>query len=203
MLITFEGIDGCGKTTQIELLAVYLIELGKDVLTLREPGGTEFSEKIRDLLLHSKDVLTYQSELFLFEAARVDLVAKVIKPALTEGKTVILDRFYDSTTAYQGFGRGIDLSIVKRMNELAVEGLKPNITFFLDIPLDVSYQRSNHRQPDKIERAGDEFFKRVIEGYRKIANDEPERIVSIDGSLEKQKINEKIKEIIKKSPGKF
>lgn len=120
MLITFEGIDGCGKTTQIGLLSALMKEIGKDVLTLREPGGTEFSEKIRDLLLHSKDRLTPQSELFLFESARTDLVEKVVKPSLEKGTIVILDRFYDSTTAYQGYGRLIDLSFVKASNEIAI-----------------------------------------------------------------------------------
>jgi dTMP kinase len=196
MLITFEGIDGCGKTTQFELLAAHLRKQGKDVLTLREPGGTEFSEKIRDILLHSKDMLTPQSELFLFEAARADLVEKVIKSALLEDKIVILDRFYDSTTAYQGHGRKIDLTVVKASNELAISGLKPDITFFLDIPLEVSYERSNHRKLDKIEQSGDSFFNRVIEGYHKIAKEEPERVVSIDGTKTRNEIFEIIKEEI-------
>ncbi|TAL70884.1 MAG: dTMP kinase [Bacteroidetes bacterium] len=182
MLITFEGIDGCGKTTQIGLLSSYLRENGKEVLTLREPGGTEFSEKIRDLLLHSKDKLTAQSELFLFESARADLVEKIIKPELEKGTIVILDRFYDSTTAYQGYGRQIDLNVVNASNHLASKNLKPDITFFLDIPLELSYQRSNHRKLDKIEKSGDEFFTRVIDGYKKIAGEEPERIVNIDGT---------------------
>ena len=182
MLITFEGIDGCGKTTQIGLLSAHLSELGKDVLTLREPGGTEFSEKIRDLLLHSKDKLSAQSELFLFEAARSDLVEKVIKPALEKGTIVILDRFYDSTTAYQGYGRQINLEAVKEINELSISGLKPDVTFFLDIPLEVSNNRANLRKLDKIEQSGDSFFNRVIKGYRQLAKDEPDRIVSIDGT---------------------
>lgn len=196
MLITFEGIDGCGKTTQIGLLSAHLRELGKDVLTLREPGGTEFSEKIRELLLHSKDKLTAQSELFLFEAARADLVEKVIKPALANGTIVILDRFYDSTIAYQGYGRQINLEAVKEINELSISGLKPNVTFFLDIPLEVSYQRSNNKKLDKIEQSGDSFFQNVIKGYRQVAEEEPERIVSIDGTKTKEEIFEIIKDRI-------
>ena len=198
MLITFEGIDGCGKTTQIGLLSAYLKEAGKAVLTLREPGGTEFSEKIRDLLLHSKDKLTPQTELFLFEAARADIVDKLLKPELNKGVIIILDRFYDSTTAYQGYGRQIDLSVVRESNETAVNGLKPDLTFFLDIPLDVSYQRSNHRKLDKIEQSGDEFFTRVINGYKKIAESEPDRIISIDGTKEAGEIFNLIKERINK-----
>ncbi|MCL5990670.1 MAG: dTMP kinase [Bacteroidetes bacterium] len=197
MLITFEGIDGCGKTTQIGLLSALMKEIGKDVLTLREPGGTEFSEKIRDLLLHSKDRLTPQSELFLFESARTDLVEKVVKPSLEKGTIVILDRFYDSTTAYQGYGRLIDLSFVKASNEIAISGVKPDVTFFLDIPLEISYERSNHRELDKIEKSGDSFFHRVIEGYKQIAKEEPERIVSIDGAKTKEEIFEIIKEKVK------
>ncbi|MBI5326665.1 MAG: dTMP kinase [Ignavibacteriae bacterium] len=196
MLITFEGIDGCGKTTQIGLLSTYLKESGKEVLTLREPGGTEFSEKIRDLLLHSKDKLTPQTELFLFEAARADIVEKIIKPELNRGVIIILDRFYDSTTAYQGYGRQIDLNFVRESNATAVNGLKPDVTFFLDIPLNVSYQRSNHRKLDKIEQSGDEFFTRVINGYKKIAESEPGRIICIDGAKSEDVIFQLIRDRI-------
>jgi len=156
----------------------------------------ELNFQKRFVIYSSKDKLTPQSELFLFEAARADLIEKVIKPALDKGTIVILDRFYDSTTAYQGYGRKIELSVVKEINRLAISGLKPVITFFLDVPVEISYERSNHRNLDKIEQSGDAFFNRVTEGYRTIANEESERIIIIDGTKEKEEIFQIIKDKI-------
>lgn len=198
MLITFEGIDGCGKTTQIRLLKDYLESNGRKVVTLREPGGTDFSEKIRDLLLHSKDHISPRAELLLFESARAHLVETVIKPALADGAIVLCDRFYDSTTAYQGYGRGISLDEVDTCNMTATSGLKPNITFYLKLDLNESKQRSKHRKQDRIEQAGDDFFEKVVEGFGKIAEAEPERVVVVDarGNIESTSI--KIKEYVDK-----
>ncbi|ROL61037.1 dTMP kinase, partial [Bacteroidetes/Chlorobi group bacterium ChocPot_Mid] len=128
MFITFEGIDGCGKSTQLELVEKFLIDNGKEVLTLREPGGTVLAEEIREILLHSHHTISKESELFLFEAARADLVSKVIKPALEQRIIVLCDRFYDSTTTYQGYGRGFDIQTIKIINNLATNGLKPDLT---------------------------------------------------------------------------
>jgi dTMP kinase len=186
MLITFEGIDGCGKSTQLELLKNHLLVQGKKVLSFREPGGTELAEVIRELLLHSKHNLTKESELFLFESARADLVSKIIKPALDEGKIVLCDRFYDSTTAYQGYGRSLDIDSILKINEFATGGIKPDLTFYLHVSIETSNLRTGHKEKDKIENSGDDFFNSVIEGYRDLCKKESERIVEIDaeGNIE-------------------
>jgi dTMP kinase len=192
MFITFEGIDGSGKTTQIKLLQTYLEKKGIAVLTLREPGGNAFSEQIRELLLNSKHKISSRTELLLFEAARAQLVDSVIKPALTEGKIVISDRFYDSTTAYQAFGRGLPLEEVNFCNMFATGGLKPDITFYLKISLEESKKRAHYRFYDRIEQSGDIFFQKVIEGYNYIASREPERFIVIDASGRREETSSKI-----------
>ena len=182
MFITFEGIDGVGKSTQLRLLKDYFLNMGRAVLTLREPGDTKVSEAIRDILLSKENNLDSISELFLFEAARSNLTENVIKPALNEGKIVICDRFYDSTTAYQGYGRKLPLDKIKTCNELATGGLKPDITFLLILNLDKAYKRAGNKNQDRIESSGDDFFNRVIDGFLQIARQEPERVVLIDAS---------------------
>jgi dTMP kinase len=196
MFITFEGIDGCGKSTQIALLAEFLRASNKEVITLREPGGTAFSESLREALLHSKNEITPVSELLLFEAARAHLVEYVIKPALKEGKVILSDRFYDSTTAYQGYGRNIDLDFVTQCNLVATGGLKPDITFYLDIPLEEAQKRSNDRVPDRMERSGEDFFLRVINGFREIVRQEPGRVIQIDAMGDWETTHNLIKEKI-------
>lgn len=196
MFITFEGIDGCGKTTQIRLLSEYLQKNDKEVLSIREPGGTEFSEEIREILLHSKHNLNSISELMLFEAARADLTEKIIKPALEQGKFVLSDRFFDSTTAYQGYGRGLNLENVQNINLFATNNLKPDITFYLRINLDTSDNRTNHRKLDKIESSGSEFFKKLINGFDEIANQNPDRIIIIDAENSIEKISNEIISVI-------
>lgn len=198
MFITFEGIDGCGKTTQLQLLKEYLEDKGYQVVMIREPGGTDFSEKIRDILLYSKDNISPIAELMLFESARANLVENVIKPALAEGKIVLSDRFYDSTTAYQGYGRGLDLDKVKSCNIFATNGLKPDLTFYLEVPLNIAHTRSHKRVYDRIESAGDNFFQRVIDGFRAIAESEPERFVIIDSTDELEVTRQRILEEIMK-----
>ena len=189
MLITFEGIDGCGKSTQLQLIGDLLESQGLKVHRLREPGGTEFSESIREILLSSKNKINDVAELLLFEAARSNLVESFIKPALSRDEYVLCDRFYDSTTAYQGYGRQIDLNIIKQCNEIATGGLKPNLTFYLKISLKNAKLRAGNREKDRIEKAGDEFFKRVFRGFEEIAASEPIRVKIIDaeGNLEQTK----------------
>lgn len=198
MLITFEGIDGCGKTTQMKQLEQYFENSGKDVLTLREPGGTELSEQIRDILLDSKGVISTMSELLLFAAARAQLVENIIRPAIAAGTIVLCDRFYDSTTAYQGYGRGLPLEDVAKINQIATGGLVPNITFFLNISLDESKIRSHNRYRDRIEKAGDAFFERVLHGFHTIADNEPDRFHIVDAGGSFEQTSRKILSVITK-----
>lgn len=186
MFITFEGIDGCGKSTQIGLLAEYLNSKGIENIMIREPGGTKFSENIRKILLHSKKDINIISEMLLFEAARADLTHEIIKPALEEGIYVLSDRFYDSTTAYQGYGRGLPIEELEMIHKVATSKIKPDITFYLDLPLKVARSRNNQKNLDRMENSGDVFFRKVIEGFRKIAEKEPDRVKLIDahGSIE-------------------
>lgn len=185
MFITFEGIDCCGKSTQIQLLSKHFIAIGKEHIVLREPGNTPLSEQIRDMLLQKKYMdMSPISELLLFSASRAQLTNKVIKPALANNQIVICDRFYDSTTAYQGFGRGIALNDIERINMIATSGLKPDITFLIQISVAESYKRSSLRKgetPDRMELSGQEFFTMVAEGYRHIAKEDKERFVIING----------------------
>ncbi|MGQ9819103.1 MAG: dTMP kinase [Candidatus Kapaibacteriales bacterium] len=198
MFITFEGIDFSGKTTQIDLLYKQLINLGEKVLLLREPGGTDIGEKIRDILLSKENSIHPLTELFLFEASRYELVKKVIKPKLTEGFTIICDRFYDSTTAYQGYGRGLPLSFVEECNKLATESTVPDLTFYIDITIDIVLDRNRHFKLDRLEGEKVEFIERVINGYRSIAKENPQRIVLIDGSQSIEAIHKNIYEIVVK-----
>lgn len=204
MLISFEGIDGSGKSTQIQLLSNYLIESGFELLNVREPGGTEFSEAIREILLSEKYDITAIAELMLFDSARSQLIHEVIKPALEKGKIVICDRFFDSTTAYQGYGRGIDLSSVEIINHVAVNGLKPDITFFLDISIETSILRTKNKKYDRIESAGVDFYERVRNGFLTIASQEPDRFVIINSEGEKSETHQLIlNNLHSKFPNKF
>lgn len=196
MLITFEGIDGCGKSTQLELLKKYLTKEGRQVISIREPGGTSLAEDIREILLHSKHRLSGESELFLFEAARADLVSNVIKPALIEGKIVLCDRFFDSTTAYQGYGRGLAVDLIKRINDFATQGVQPDLTFYLHVSLATSRKRAGNKKKDNIENSGDGFFKRVVEGYRDLCKMEPNRFFEIDAEGDIEQTKNKILRIL-------
>lgn len=199
MLITFEGLDFSGKTTQIKLL-VEKLKAGKhEVILLREPGGTVISERIREILLDKNYLeMTQVAELLLFSAARTQLVNQVIIPALNNGKIVICDRFCDSTTAYQGFGRGINLEAVKRINELAMMSTVPDITFFIDIPLEEIYNRIKlaNSETDRMESSGMEFYEKVRNGYLEISREEPERFVVIDGTKSVETIHLEIWKLI-------
>lgn len=185
LFITVEGVDGCGKSTQAALIAAALGAAGHDVLRLREPGGVKISEQIRAILLDpANGEMGDVCELLLYEAARAQLVHQVIKPALAAGKTVICDRFYDSTTAYQAFADGLDRGMVSQANELAVDGCRPDLTFAFDLPVDEARRRRSTRSgtEDRLELKGSEFQQKVAEGFRAVAEDDPARVKLIDAS---------------------
>jgi len=176
MLITFEGLDYSGKSTQVRLLSDRLTIQDYHVLVLREPGGTEIGEKIRKMLLDKTNTgMTEASELFLFSACRSQLIKDVVLPAMEGGIVVLCDRYYDSTTAYQGYGRGIDLDVIQSINRFATGGLVPDLTFFLDIPIREIEKRISAAKTnkDRMESSGMEFYERVREGYLQIAKKEP------------------------------
>ena len=186
--ITFEGSEGCGKTTQIEALAKALEAQGKTVLITREPGGTLIGEKIRNLLQdpsHKKDI-SDMTELLLFSASRAELITSRIQPALSRGEIVICDRFYDSTFVYQGLGRAIDMNIVEQLNQITVGTLKPDLTILLDLDAKIGIERAKSRQSGELDRIENEslaFFEAVRNGYLELAKKEPERFKTIDGLL--------------------
>lgn len=185
MFITFEGIDFSGKSTQIELLKDYLVEHNKKVEILREPGGTEISEKVRRILLDNKNEKMFaEAELLLFSASRAQLLREKIQPYLQKGIYVISDRFHDSSTAYQGYGRGIPLDAVMKVHQLAIGDTIPDVTFFIDIPVGIANERKKKKSKvklDRIELADIEFYNRVRSGYLEIARQE-ERFKVIDGT---------------------
>ena len=190
LFITFEGTEGSGKTTQISLLAGRLRALGRSVLTTREPGGTPIGEEIRHTLKHSiaNQAMTAEAELLLMNASRAQLVHEVIRPALATGQIVLADRYYDSTIAYQGYGRGLDLERVKVITDLAVGDTWPDLTLLLVVPHEVSRERLRARQStlpfmrDRIEEADRDFFERVAQGYQAIAAAEPRRVRLVDAN---------------------
>jgi dTMP kinase len=204
VFITFEGTEGCGKSTQIAALAEQLRALGHRVRQLREPGGTPIGEEIRHTLKHSKDnhAMTSEAELLLMNASRAQLVREVIRPALANGEIVLSDRFYDSTTAYQGYGRQLDLDQVKTVIEFAVGETKPDLTLFLHVPAEVSAERLRSRQTnlpfvrDRIEEADQKFFERVAHGFGVIAANEPQRVKFINGAQPVEVVCAKIWEIV-------
>lgn len=171
MLISFEGIDGCGKSTQIEKLTRYLHENQIPVSVFREPGGTIVSEKVRDILLDNDHHINEVTELLLFSAARSQLIKEKVKPLLENDEIVILDRFFDSTTAYQGYGRGsATLTHIHLLNELATHGLVPDLTFYLKITPEEASKRTAGQRKDRMENAGTEFFSKVSNGYNEISS---------------------------------
>jgi dTMP kinase len=194
LFITFEGNEGAGKSTQLPLLVERLKEWGHIVKVFREPGGTPIGEEIRHTLKHShaNAAMTSEAELLLMNASRAQLVREVIRPALARGEIIVCDRFYDSTTAYQGYGRQLNLQIVKSVIDLAVGNTRPDLTLFLRVPQEVSEERLRSRQAtlpfirDRMEEADRAFFERVSRGYDEIAAAEPERIKVINaaGSIE-------------------
>lgn len=191
--ITFEGGEGCGKSTQVRLLAERLRAVGKDVLMTREPGGTPLAEKIRALVREeSGDPPNARAETLLFLASRAQVVERVIRPALESGTWVLCDRFADSTFAYQGFGRGLDLAELKRLNAFATGGLAPDRTILLDVSAATAAARlrarekATHTSADRMENAGGDFHARLKDGFLRLAAAEPERfsLISADGGVE-------------------
>jgi dTMP kinase len=184
-LITFEGIDGCGKSTQMRLLGQYLTERGVAVVSTREPGGTELGRKVRSALLDGgAGSVEPLAELLLYAADRAQHVRRVILPALSLGKVVLSDRFYDATTVYQGYARGFDLELVNQLNELATGGLKPDLTLLFDLDVETGLKRTMRRGdgtgvtaagPDRLDQEPVEFHERVRQAYLDIAAREPER----------------------------
>jgi dTMP kinase len=192
LFITFEGTEGCGKSTQVEMLAQRLRAPGHRVRALREPGGTPIGEEIRHTLKHSLDnaAMTPEAELLLMSASRAQLVREIIRPALASGEIVVCDRFYDSTVAYQGYGRGLDLKLVKAIIGITVGDTRPDLTLLLHVTPETSAERLRKRQAssppvrDRFEEADPGFFKRVVEGYRAIAAAEPQRVQEIDADAD-------------------
>jgi dTMP kinase len=198
--ITFEGSEGCGKSTQVHKLAARLEQNGVPFLVTREPGGTAIGETIRELLQFAPHGvgMTAETELLLFEASRSQLVHEIIKPALERGLCVISDRFFDSTTVYQGAARKLDGQVVVQLNAFAAGDCVPDLTFVLDIDLATAQSRIQRtaRRPDRMEQQSAEFYERVRAAYRQLAAREPNRIVLIDGSQSQDKIDNQIWQIV-------
>ena len=221
IFITFEGIEGCGKTTQIGLLTSYFEKNQRAILLTREPGGTEAGEKIREILLSPKKIrLEPMAELLLYVAARIQHYHEVIRPALREGKIVICDRFADATLAYQGFGRGLDVTWIDEVYHRALNNLKPDITFLLDLPVKEGLRRAwiriknskgthsqkifpdyyqlefpfhlIHAGQDRFEKEAIDFHQRVRDGYLSLARNEPQRIIVLDGMKDEQTLHREI-----------
>ena len=199
LFITFEGTDGAGKTTQIERLSADLKRGGYDICLTREPGGTPISEQIRDMLLnpdHSEMAST--TELLLYAASRAQHVSEVIKPALEAGQVVISSRFADAMVVYQGYGRGLDLERIHHLNRIATDGVKPDVTFVLDLPVEVGLQRVQNSRGglDRLEREKIEFHRRLREGYQTIARQEPQRLKIIDAQVSPERVYAQIQGVI-------
>jgi dTMP kinase len=196
-MISFEGSEGSGKSTQIARLASRLQKLGHDVVSVREPGGTEIGEQIRNIIVHNSkgDEMCAETELLLFTAARAQLVREVIAPALARGALVLSDRFLDSSTVYQGIGRNLAADPVQQINRFAVGNVMPDLTLVIDVPMEVSLERIRQRAsdiPDRMERENIGFYKKIREGYLLLAKGMPERLAVIDGAKTEEVIEKKI-----------
>jgi len=196
-LISFEGSEGSGKSTQIARLAKHIQLLGREVLTTREPGGTEIGEQIRNIIVHNSrgDEMCAETELLLFAASRAQLVREVIAPALLKGAVVLSDRFLDSSTVYQGIARNLASDPVQHINHFAVGNVIPDLTIILDVPTEVSLERIRRRAtdlPDRMERENIEFFAKVREGYLVLAKGLPQRFHVVDGTLPEADIEKDI-----------
>jgi len=190
VFLSFEGLDGSGKTTQADLLVEALRSDGRDVVATREPGGTPLGEEVRKLLLEGVEMSPW-AEASLFAAARAELVERVIAPALAAGKAVVCDRYIDSSLAYQGIARGLGVEKVLELNLIATDGLLPDRTFLVLLDPEVAATRSS--QADRIEREGEEFHRAVAEAYRSLAEMYPERITTVDGNRDAETVAEEIR----------
>ena len=196
-LISFEGSEGSGKSTQISRLAAHLQKTDREVISTREPGGTEIGEQIRNIIVHNSkgDEMCGETELLLFTAARAQLVREVIAPALLRGAIVLSDRFLDSSTVYQGIGRNLAADPVNQINRFAVGNVMPDLTIVIDVPEEISLARLKQRAsdlPDRMERENIDFYKKVREGYLVLAKGMPERFIVVDGTKTADAIEKKI-----------
>ena len=200
LFITFEGTDGVGKSTQLRLCEQYLIEKGHDIIITREPGGCDISEQIRAVILDKKNIaMSPECEALLYAAARAQHMSEVILPALEAGKTVICDRFYDSSMAYQGFGRMLGEELVSSVNEPALYGRLPDLTILLSLPPEKAFERKHGEHDDRIEISGDAFFERVYKGFNKIAADNPDRVCLIEATGSIEETFRAIKQVLKQT----
>ena len=197
MFLTFEGIDGCGKTTQLGLLAEFLRAEGREVVTTREPGGTKLAENIRNYLLHTGQPLDARAELLLFGAARAEHVAEVIRPALSRHVDVLCDRFADSSRAYQGAGLGLPDSFIQQMNGFATASAQPNLTLVFDVEPAIGQARRAAGRDDRIEARGVDFQAKVRAGFLDIARDEPKRVVVLDAAPSPDAIHQQVLRILR------
>ena len=181
LFITFVGADGCGKSTQMKLLKEYLLNKGYEIVETREPGGKGLGERIRDILLNYDGEVSNRCESFLFLADRAQNIDVIVKPAIQQGKIVLCDRHTDSSVAYQGYGRGLNIDEINRLNNLSTGGLKPDLTYVFDVDIETSMQRVG-TEKDRMESSGKEFFNKVRNGYLELAKQEPERIKVIDST---------------------
>lgn len=195
LFITFEGADGCGKTTQINKVVELLKEKGYDVVLTREPGSLEVGQKIRDIVLHHKGFVSDNCEMFLYLADRSQHVDTFIKPAIDEGKIVLCDRHTDSTLAYQGYGRGRDIEKLDSLNKIATNGLSPDLTILFDVETEVAQTRVGNEK-DRIEAAGIEFHKKVRFGYLELAKQNPDRIKAVNANNSIETVYNDTKSII-------
>ncbi|MEO0247013.1 MAG: dTMP kinase [candidate division WOR-3 bacterium] len=189
--ITIEGIEGSGKSTLTEGIIEFLKTKGFNVVYSREPGGTKVGESVRNILLADGNEMDPMTEVFLFLAARRENVRKNILPALRDGKVVVCDRYIDSTIAYQGYGRGLPIKLLRRLNKLATYGIKPDLTFVIDIDPEKGLKRISGKELDRIERENIDFHRRVRDGYRKIARISGRRVKILDGELPKEELLKK------------
>ncbi len=197
LFITFEGADGCGKTTQLNLLKDYLTKKHFDVVLTREPGGKGLGEKIREILLNYDGEVSNRCESFLFLADRAQNVDIIVTPAIKQGKIVLCDRHTDSSVAYQGYGRGLDIEQIKALNNLATGGKQPDLTLVFDVDIETSMKRVGN-QKDRMESSGIEFFNRVRNGYLELAKQEPDRIKVVDSTKSIEDVHKQVLDIINK-----
>ena len=197
LFITFEGPDGCGKTTQMKLLAEYLEKRGEEVVLTREPGGKGLGEKVREILLNYDGEVSDRCESFLFLADRAQNIDIIVNPAVKAGKIVLCDRHIDSTVAYQGYGRGLDIERINMLNNLATNGKKPDLTFVFDVDVETSMKRVG-KEKDRMESAGIDFHNRVRQGYLELAKQEPNRIKVIDATKSIEEIHDEVINILNK-----
>ncbi len=206
MFITFEGPEGSGKSTQVRLLVEWLEERGLPVLATREPGGTAIGDAVREVLLDVRHTeMRPRTEVLLFSAARAQLVSEVIRPFLAEGGIVVSDRYVDSTLAYQGYGHGLDLEVLRQISEFAIGGLWPDLTIYLDVPVDEGLRRKTQasllgeEELNRLDMAEIEFHRRVVEGYKKLIEGDPSRWRVVDGTRPPEAIRDEIRRLVLES----